>query len=42
TVVVNGHEYMNWQSWDTASQRVAVVQLYQSKFATQEDLSRIF
>ena len=42
TVVVNGQEYMSWKSWDTASQRMAIVQLYQSKFATQEDLSRMF
>jgi transposase len=42
TVVVNGQEYMSWQSWDTASQRMAIVQLYQGKFATQEDLSRMF
>ena len=42
TVVVNGQEYMSWQSWDTASQRMAIVQLYQGKFATHEDLSRMF
>ena len=42
TVVVNGQEYMSWQSWDTASQRMAIVQLYQNKFSTQEDLSRMF
>ena len=41
-VVMNGHIYMSWQSWDTASQRMAIVQLYNCEFATQEDLSRMF
>ena len=42
SVVVNGQLYMSWQSWDAASQRMAIVQLYKSNFATQEDLSRMF
>ena len=42
SVVVNGKIYMNWESWDTASQRMVIVQLYKSKFATQQDLSRVF
>jgi len=42
TVVVDGMLYMSWASWDTASQRMVIVQLYKSKFATQQDLSRVF
>ena len=42
TVVVDGKLYMSWASWDTASQRMVIVQLYKSKFATQQDLSRVF
>jgi hypothetical protein len=42
SVVLNGKTYMNWPSWDTASQRMVIVQLYKSKFATQQDLSRVF
>ena len=42
TVVVDGMFYMSWASWDTASQRMVIVQLYKSKFATQQDLSRVF
>jgi transposase len=41
-VVVNGKTYMNWASWDTACQRMVIVQLYKSKFATQQDLAREF
>jgi len=42
SVVVNGKIYMSWDVWDTASQRMVIVQLYRCDFATQEDLSRIF
>ena len=42
SVVVNGKIYMRWDVWDTASQRMVIVQLYRCEFATQEDLSRIF
>ena len=42
SVIVNGKIYMSWASWDTASQRMVVAQLYKSKFATQQDLSRVF
>jgi len=42
SVVLNGKIYMNWASWDTASQRMVIVQLYRSNFATQQDLSRVF
>jgi transposase len=42
SVIVNGKIYMSWASWDTASQRMVIAQLYKSKFATQQDLSRVF
>ncbi len=42
SVIVNGKIYMSQASWDTASQRMVVAQLYKSKFATQQDLSRVF
>jgi len=42
SVVVNGKVYMSWEFWDTAFQRVVIVQMYKSKIATQQDLSRIF
>ena len=42
SVVVNGKIYMNWASWDEASQRMVIVQLYKSNFATQQYLSRVF
>ncbi|MGB6873796.1 MAG: helix-turn-helix domain containing protein [Dehalococcoidia bacterium] len=41
-VIVNGKMYMSWASWDTASQRMVIAQLYKSKVATQQDLSRVF
>jgi len=41
-VVLNGRIYMSWASWDTASQRMVIVQLYKSKIATQQDLARAF
>jgi transposase len=33
---------MSWASWDTASQRMVIVQLYKTKIATQQDLSQVF
>ena len=42
TVVVNGKIYMSFASWDEASHRMVIVQLYKSKFATQQELSRVF
>jgi transposase len=42
SVMVNGKIYMNWASWDEASQRMVIVQLYKSNFATQQYLSRVF
>ena len=42
SVLLNGKIYMSWASWDTASQRMVIAQLYNSKFATQQDLSEVF
>lgn len=42
SVIVNGKIYMSWASWDTASQRMVIAQLYKSKYATQRDLSLVF
>ena len=42
SVIVNGKIYMSWASWDTASQRMVIAQLYNSKYATQQDLSLVF
>ena len=39
---MSGKIYMSWASWDTASQRMVIAQLYNSKFATQQDLSEVF
>jgi transposase len=33
---------MSWASWDTACQRMVIAQLYNSQFATQQDLSEVF
>ena len=41
-VLVRGQEYMNWRVEDEASQRMVIVQLYNSGLATQEKLSEIF
>ena len=41
-VLLNGKIYMSWASWDTASQRLVIAQLYNSRFATQQDLSEAF
>ncbi len=41
-VFLNGKIYMSWASWDTASQRMVIAQLYNSQFATQQDLSEVF
>jgi len=42
SVIVNGKIYMSWASWDTASQRMVIAQLYKAKYATQQDLSLVF
>ena len=42
SVLLNGKIYMSWAIWDTASQRMVIAQLYNSKFATQQDLSEVF
>ena len=41
-VFLNGKLYMSWASWDTACQRMVIAQLYNSQFATQQDLSEVF
>jgi transposase len=41
-VLLNGKIYMSWASWDTASQRMVIAQLYNCQFATQQDLSEVF
>jgi transposase len=41
-VLLNGKTYMSWASWDTASQRMVIAQLYNCQFATQQDLSEVF
>jgi transposase len=42
SVILDGKIYMSWASWDTASQRMVIAQLYKSKYATQRDLSLVF
>lgn len=42
SVIVNGKMYLSRPSWDTASQRMVIAQLYKSKVATQQDLCRVF
>jgi len=42
SVIVNGKIYMSWASWDTASQRMVIAQLYKARYATQQDLSLVF
>jgi transposase len=41
-VLLNGKIFMSWASWDTASQRMVIAQLYNSQIATQQDLSEVF
>lgn len=41
-VYVRGRPYMRWETGDEASQRMAIVQLYDSELGTQEDLARAF
>jgi transposase len=41
-VLLNGKIYMSWASWDTASQRMIIAQLYNCQFATQQELSEVF
>lgn len=42
SVLVNRKVYMTWASWDTASQRMVIAQLYKARYGTQQDLSLIF
>lgn len=41
-VLVEGRPYLIWQCEDEASQRMAIVQLYELKLATRQELARIF
>jgi len=41
-VLVNGKEYMCWPKGDLVSSKMAIVQLYKTGLATQEQLARIF
>ena len=40
-LLLNGKIYMSWASWDTASQRMVIAQLYNCQFATQQALSEV-
>lgn len=42
SVIVNRKVYMTWASWDTASQRMVIAQLYKARYGTQQDLSLVF
>ncbi|MBC8458473.1 MAG: helix-turn-helix domain-containing protein [Deltaproteobacteria bacterium] len=42
SVIVNRKVYMTWASWDTASQRMVIAQLYTARYGTQQDLSLVF
>jgi hypothetical protein len=39
---VHGKQYMSWPIEDQISQRIAIVQLYKTGIAEQEELSKIF
>jgi transposase len=41
-VLLYGKIYMSWASWDSASQRMVIAQLYNCRFATRQDLSEVF
>lgn len=41
-VLVRGQPYMNWETGDQAGQRVAIVELYKSGLAKQEELAKAF
>ncbi len=41
-VFVKGQLYMSWESADKATQRVAIVQLYECELGTQEELAEAF
>jgi len=41
-VIVRGRPYMRWESGDEVAQRIAIVQLYECGFGTQEYLARAF
>ena len=42
SVIVNRKVYITWASWDTASQRMVIAQLYKARYGTQQDLSLVF
>ena len=41
-VLLEGHPYMRWACNDHVAQRVAIVQLYKSNLAMQEELAEAF
>jgi transposase len=41
-VLVKGQPYMNWESGDEGSVRMAIVQLYECGLGTQEELAQVF
>jgi transposase len=41
-VIVKGEQYMRWRSGDEATQRIAIVQLYQNGIGTEEVLAKTF
>ena len=41
-VFVGGHPYMSWKTGDQDGQRVAIVELYNSEIANQEELAKAF
>ena len=41
-VLVDGHQYMNWESGDEESRRMAIVQLYERGRGTREQLAAVF
>lgn len=41
-VIINGRLYMSWGKGDELSQRLAVVQIYESKMFTQEEIADCF
>lgn len=42
TVLVRGHPYMSWEVKDQATQRFAIVELYKTGVANQEELAKAF
>lgn len=41
-VLIEGRTYFSWPCRDNASQRIAIVQLYESKLVKRKDLARLF